>query len=156
MQTLRTIAIALVVTGISFAPTPAFAIPLTPQNFEDGTTQGWLAHLLGMGMPHPAPPANIADGGPLGAGDDYLSVTSVGGAGNGSRLSAINFTEWAGDYIAEGVAAIMMSVNNLGTSDLFLRLALEDPTVGPPANIAYPPTLSLFLLVAGGYQSSFR
>ena len=33
-------------------------------NFEDGTTQGWLVGLLGA--PHPAPPANIPDGGPLG------------------------------------------------------------------------------------------
>ena len=47
------------------------------------------------------------------------------------------FKVWGGDYIAEGVTAIMMSVNNLGTSDLFLRLAFEDPTIGPPVNIAY-------------------
>ena len=131
----RTIAIAFVV-GIIFAPTAAFAIPITPQNFEDGTTQGWVANLLGMGS-HPAPPANIADGGPLGAGDNYLQLTAIGGNGSGSRLTAINLSEWAGDYIAEGVAAIMMSANNLGTDDLFLRLVFEDPLLGPPMNIAY-------------------
>jgi hypothetical protein len=136
MHAFRTVAVAIVVAGTTFAPTPALAIPLTPQNFEDGTTQGWVANLLGMGI-HPAPPANVADGGPLGVGDNYLRLTSIDGNGSGSRLSAINPTQWAGDYIAEGVTAIMMSVNNLGTSDLFLRLAFEDPTIGPPANIAY-------------------
>jgi hypothetical protein len=136
MHASRIIAVAIVVAVNSLAATPALAIPLTPQTFEDGTTQGWVANLLGMGS-HPAPPANVADGGPLGAGDNYLRLTSLGGNGNGSRLSAINLTEWAGDYIAEGITAIMMSVNNLGTSDLFLRLVFEDPTIGPPTNIAY-------------------
>jgi len=136
MHALRIIAVAIVVAGSAFTPTTALAIPLTPQNFEDGTTQGWVANLLGMGS-HPAPPANVPDGGPLGVGDNYLRLTSLGGTGSGSRLSAINLTEWAGDYIAEGVTAIMMSVNNLGTSELFLRIAFEDPTIGPPTNIAY-------------------
>jgi len=134
MRALRIAVIAFAVGSIS--ATPALAIPITTQTFEDGTTQGWVANLLGMGI-HPAPPANIPDGGPLGLGDNYLLLSALGGSGSGSRLSAINFSEWAGDYIASGVSAITMSVNNMGASDLFLRLAFEDPTVGPPSNIAY-------------------
>lgn len=134
MHALRIVAIAIALGSIS--ATPAFAIPIQPQTFEDGTTQGWVANLLGMGS-HPAPPANIPDGGPSGLFDNYLLLTALGGNGNGSKLSGINLSEWAGDYIAAGVSVITMSVNNLGASDLFLRLAFEDPTVGPPANIAY-------------------
>jgi hypothetical protein len=136
MHALRAIAITVVVAGTVFAPTPARAIPITPDTFEDGTTQGWVANLLGMGS-HPAPPANVSDGGPLGAGDNYLLVTAIGGSGSGSKLSAINLSQWAGDYIAEGVTAIMMSALNVSAADLFLRLAFEDPLLGPPQNIAY-------------------
>ena len=134
MHALRIVVIAFAMGSIS--ATPALAIPITTQTFEDETTQGWVANLLGMGI-HPAPPANIPDGGPSGLFDNYLLLTALGGSGNGSRLSAINLSEWAGDYIASGVSVITMSVNNLGASDLFLRLAFEDPTVGPPSNIAY-------------------
>jgi hypothetical protein len=42
--------------------------------FEDGTTQGWVAGVLGA--VHPVPPAN-ALGGPAGANDNYLLLTSL-------------------------------------------------------------------------------
>ena len=105
--------------------------------FQDGTTQGWAVNILNMGN-HPAPPANIATGGPAGAGDRYLQLTSVGGDGAGSRLTALNFNgQWAGDYRAAGVNAITMDVRNLGGVNLFLRLMLEDPTMtSPPQNLA--------------------
>jgi len=134
MRALRIVVIAFAVGTIS--ATPALAIPIETQTFEDGTTQGWVANLLGMGN-HPAPPANIPDGGPFGLGDNYLLLTAFGGSGSGSKLSAINPSEWAGDYIATITSAITISVNNMGASDLFLRLAFEDPTIGPPSNIAY-------------------
>ena len=119
------------------APLSAFAIPITPDTFEDGSTQGWIANLLNMGS-HPAPPENVADGGPLGSGDNYLQVTSLGGSGSGSHMTAINFmSQWAGDYLAEDVTAITLDAVNFGNTDLYLRLAFEDPTVGPPSNIAY-------------------
>lgn len=47
---------------------------------------------------------------------------SLGGDGPGSRLSAQNFGEWSGDYLAAGVNVIGMDVNNFGTTDLFLRV----------------------------------
>ena len=49
--------------------------------FEGGTTQGWV-----VGDPsHPAPPTNIATGGPAGAGDNYLQLTAVGGGAAAER-----------------------------------------------------------------------
>lgn len=152
MLALKTIAVA-VALGIIFTATPALAIPVSPDTFQDGTTQGWVANLLGMGS-HPAPPANVADGGPMGVGDNYLLLTAVGGGGNGSRLSAINASQWAGDYIAEGVLGIEMHANNLGMTDLFLRLAFEDPLGGPPTNIAYSSD-PIFLPAGSGWTFLF-
>ena len=114
-------------------------------NFEDGTTQGWLG---GLGaFPNPAPPLN-ALGGPAGANDNYLLLTALGGNGPASKLSVLNLSQWSGNYIAAGVGSITMDLRNLGSTDLSLRLALEDPVGGPPSNIAFSG--SAFLLPAGG------
>ncbi len=100
-----------------------------------------------MGV-HPAPPTNIATGGPTGVDDNFLLLTAVGGLGNGSRLSVLNLTQWTGDYLAAGIDAIAMDVANFGTTDLFVRIMFEDPTMtGPPTNIAFSNTP--FLLRAG-------
>jgi hypothetical protein len=106
-------------------------------DFEDGTSQGWIVNLLGMGNPPAvALPTNVPDGGPAGAGDAWLQLTAIGGNAGGSRLTVINPSQWAGDYAAAGVTAISMQVNNVGTSDLSLRLLFEDPAGGPPVNQA--------------------
>lgn len=83
--------------------------------FEDGTTQGWTVGLLGA--VHPAPPANVADGGPLGAGDNYLALTSLGGSGAGSKLVVLNPAQWAGDYLTLGLTTITMDLRNSGTTE---------------------------------------
>lgn len=103
--------------------------------FEDGTTQNWRVGLLGAA--HPAPPTNVPDGGPLGGGDNYLTLTSVGGLGAGNRLTAVNIaTQWAGDYTTTGVSMISMDLKNFGPTELNIRLYLENPTVGPPTDQA--------------------
>ena len=138
--------LALAVLAAGLAP-PAGALTLGQfDDFEDGTTQGWTVGL--QGAPHPAPPVNIADGGPGGAHDNDLRLTSVGGQGPGSRLSAINVTQWAGDYLSEGVHFLGMDLRNLGATDLSLRLLFADPTGGPPANVAI--SSDPILLGAGG------
>lgn len=114
--------------------------------FEDGTTQNWAVGLLGVS--HPAPPTNVSAGGPAGVDDNFLLLTSVDGGGAGSKLAAVNLgAQWAGDYIGTGIGTISMAVNNLGTSDLALRLLFADPTVGPPTNSAF--SSSPVLLAAG-------
>lgn len=69
--------------------------------------------------------------------DNYLLLTAVGGNGPGNRLTVINASQWAGDYLAAGITGIWMDVINLGNSDLALRLLLEDPLGGPPTNVAF-------------------
>jgi hypothetical protein len=80
----------------------------------------------------------VPSGGPAGDDDNYLLLTSLGSGGSGNRLSVINFmNQWVGDYVESGIGGIRMHVNNLGTTELALRLMFADPTVGPPENIAF-------------------
>jgi hypothetical protein len=127
-------AVATVLLGSS----RALADPAVGQadSFQDGTTQNWFAGGGPLGQTPPVPPANAPAGGPAGAGDRFLSLTATGGTGPGSRLIAINTTQWAGDYPAAGITAIEMDVNNFGGTDVSLRLMFSDPAGGPPTNMA--------------------
>lgn len=126
---------ALLLAGIVL-PGPAAAVALGQvDTFENGTTQGWVVNLLGLGF-HPAPPVNQASGGPGGADDNFLQLTALGGAGAGSRLSVINPSQWAGDYTGAGVVRIGMDLNNFGSTDLALRLYLANPLGAPPTDYA--------------------
>ena len=143
---LTLVALILLVLAAAFVA-PASGLTLGQfDDFEDGTTQNWTVGLLGA--PHPAPPANIADGGPDGAGDNFLQLTSIGGGGPGSRLTALNLGQWAGDYIASGVQYLGMDLRNQGSTDLALRLLLSDPVAGPPGNAAF--STDAISLSAGG------
>jgi hypothetical protein len=121
--------------------------------FEDGTTQNWIINLLGIGAPPSAAlPANIATGGPAGVDDNYLRLTALGSGGAGGRLTVLNLSQWAGNYQASGIHAIKMDVNNLGSTDLALRLLFEDPEGGPPSNIAISQN-AILIPPASGWQS---
>jgi hypothetical protein len=134
--------------ALCLAATPAAAITLgQADTFGSGTTETWFAGGGPFGAMPPVPPQVIATGGPQGAGDAFLQVTAQGGTGPGSRLAAMNVAQWAGNYAASGIAAIAMDLINLGTSDLTIRLLLEDPIPGPPLNIAV--TTAAAVLPAG-------
>ncbi len=148
MKCVRSAIFALLLSAC--IPASLFALPIGIDTFSDGTTQGW-----GVGDPgHPAPPANVATGGPGGAGDAYLSLTSFGGVGPGSRLSVLNFSQWTGDYLSAGLTTIQMDVNNFGQTDLYLRLLLVNfpDNPGPPTDVAW--TLIPVIVAAGsGWQT---
>jgi hypothetical protein len=101
-----------------------------------------------MGGVPPSPPQAVPDGGPAGAGDAYLQITANGGDGPGSRLAAINAAQWTGNFLGAGVGAIEMDLRNLGTTDLVVRLLLENPMQAPPTDEAV--TLFGAQLPAGG------
>lgn len=145
------LATSLLACGLSG---PARAVTLgQADTFESGTTEGWVINLLGIGNPPPAAlPQNIADGGPAGSGDNFLRLTAVGGGGAGSRLSVINAAAWGGDYLAAGVTGIRMDLRNPGASDLHLRLVVENPAGGPPADLAVS-TDAIHLAAGGGWTS---
>ena len=130
-------------------------------NFEDGTTQGWLINLL-AGMPFPsAPPAalpvNVATGGPAGAGDNYLRLTSLGGTEGppqpGSRLMVLNpGGGWGGNWLTAGITSIRMAAINLGNTDLQLRFQVENPMFAPPTAIAVT-NAAISLTAGSGWQT---
>ncbi|MGH9629991.1 MAG: PEP-CTERM sorting domain-containing protein [Bryobacteraceae bacterium] len=118
--------------------------------FEDGTTLGW--HVPG---PSPTPPANVPNDGPLGAGDAYLELVATGGAGPGGRLAVLNDSRWTGNYLAAGITAVRMDVNNFGPDDLFLRLLFEDfGPPGPPVNLALSAT-AVMVPANSGWRTIF-
>jgi hypothetical protein len=124
---------------VAFAQSSAYALTVGQvDDFEDGTTQNWVVNLLGLGTP-PFPPVNVPSGGPRGTDDNFLLLTATGVDATGGRLSVINFfDQWQGNYIAAGVSAIAMDVNNTGNTDLALRLLIEDPSMAaPPSNVAF-------------------
>ena len=91
-------------------------------------------------------------GGPGGPSDPYLEVESTGTGGPGSHISAQNFVEWSGDYIAAGVNRIRMDVRNFSTAnDLFLRLLFVDFGAMGPANAAM--TTAVRVPSGSGWQS---
>lgn len=146
MNRLQITVVALL--AILFAPAALFAAPITVDDFEDGTTQGWFVPGGGPLGAHPAPPVNVL-GGQDGALDNYLLLTSLGGGGSGSRMSVLNESQWTGDFTS--VPAIDMDVNNFGPESLSLRLLFVNfPPGGPPpgpTDIAW--TLAPIIVPAG-------
>ena len=67
-------------------------------------------------------------------------------------MSVINQTQWAGNYQAAGISAITMWVNNLGSTDLNLRLlvAVATPPGFPPSDSAIS-TVPVFLPAGSGW-----
>ena len=109
---------------------------------------GWFAGGGPVGGTPPVPPQVVSTGGPTGANDAYLRITSTGGAGPGSRLSAINISQWAGNYLTAGFTTVEMDLINLGTTDLSIRLVFEDIGAAGPENVAVTDFAAL--LPAGG------
>jgi hypothetical protein len=119
-------------------------------DFEDGTTQGWISALLGA--PNPNPPVNVGTGGPAGTDDSYLLITSNGLTGPGGRLVSMNLSQWSGDYTTAGVTTITMDVKNFGNDDLNLRLLFETVGGQGPSDIA-TTTNSVFLAGGSGWTT---
>lgn len=121
-------------------------------DFDDGTTQGWVVGGA-PGVVHPAPPANVATGGPAGAGDNYLQLTSLGaGAEAGSRMSAINFGQWTGDWRAAGIGSLQVDLANFGTNDLYIRFLWAEFGAMGPVNAAVTSDVA-FLAAGSGWQT---
>ena len=61
-----------------------------------------------------APPPGVdPDGGPNGAGDAYLAVSSAGGGGAGSKMVVFNTDpHWLGNYSLAGVSRITFDIQN--------------------------------------------
>ena len=97
---MRRVVPLFLITQIVLVSACGFARGATPipasqkDTFQDGTTDNWT------NGPSGDPLQVIANGGPAGAGDQYLKITSS------SHLATFNLTQWAGDYTANNVMDI--------------------------------------------------
>lgn len=118
-------------------------------DFESGGVFNW-----GNGGPAPDP-QNIADGGPLGSGDNFLRVTS-GGGGPAGKLTTFNRVQWASatggvdNYVAAGVTSIEMDLKNFGSTALTIRIAFKTGT--GQADPGYVSTTGFSLAVGSDWQ----
>ena len=105
-------------------PVAAFGITLGQvDNFEDGTTNGWIDGLGGN-------TTNINTGGPAGVNDNYLQVSS-GSFGGQTRMVVFNQSQWLGNYVTVGVAAVSMDLRRFGgSSSIPIRIAIRESSGG--------------------------
>lgn len=152
MKLARWFSVTLLAAFCWLLPPAALADPLVVvgqvDTFAGGSSQGW--HTGGPIVP--PQPATVVLGGPGGPGDHFMLLTARGGGGPLSRLTVINSSQWAGNYLAAGVVAITMDLNNLGQTNLSLRILFEDPMMGPPTNLAFS-TVPVFLPAGSGWTS---
>lgn len=141
---LRTV-VALVLASISASTAGAVSLGQS-DTFEDGTVQSWSTGPLG----HPSPPTNIVSGGPSGADDNYLRLTALGSGGPGSRLAVFNGVQWSGNYLAAGITAISLQVNNFGPNEAHLRLRFLGSSGGPTNDVAI--TNAIVVPPGGGWS----
>ena len=102
---------------------PAAAVSLgQTDTFQNASLDGWAS-----GPRSPNPPIQVPNGGPAGAGDGFLLLSSSGNPGAGGRLVAFGGPQWTGNYLSAGVTTITLDAHNLGPNALNLRLYLEGP-----------------------------
>jgi hypothetical protein len=110
--------------GVLFITSPVLAVTLGETDTFASNTESWRqgesANLRATG------------GGPGGASDPYLRLVADG-SGEHGKLVVFNRSQWAGNYLQSGITRISMAANNLGSTDLRLRLAFgsaSDPKAG--------------------------
>ena len=89
-------------------------------DFEDGSTHGWKK---GAGEKNPDLLPKVVN---ESTGNQYLEVIAIGGGTTGkvssSQMSFINETEWRGNYHVAEVGSVQVSMKNMGTEPLYMRL----------------------------------
>jgi PEP-CTERM motif len=110
--------------GSTLVSTQAFGITLgQTDDFNNGTLELWQT-----GAPNPNPHVNVPNAGQLGVGDHVLQVSSnANGSGPGAQPVIFNNAQWTGDYLAAGVTAITLDLNNLSTIPINPGLEIRGP-----------------------------
>jgi hypothetical protein len=132
LATIVTVAGSLLLT-IQAVPLSAMIMPGQVDDFENGLSS-WQAG----GFTNPNRPDIQTSGGIDG---DFMRLRSNGSFGSGGKLVVFNTDQWTGDYLDADLSAIQMQVNNLGTSNLVLRLILNDQAHGQTLTTKAPVNL---------------
>jgi hypothetical protein len=134
MSALVWLALALL-CSLAGAPA-AFAIAAGQlDDFQDGTTEAWSGG---------SSPTNIATGGPDGANDRYLQIST-----NGFNLGARNTLQWTGNYLVAGVDELQFDLNNFGPNPVAVRVSLA----GPLASTMFTSTIATVLPAGSGWMT---
>ena len=123
------------VHAIAVGEVDAFSLGL------EGWDQGQASPALGW----------VPNGGP--DGSPYLRVVADGSASQG-RIVVFNQTPaWTGDYLAAGVTSVTMSLNNLGATDLNMRVALGTSSAPMSGGSWLSSTTPINLPAGSGWMS---
>jgi len=146
---------AVGMVGTLAAAAAANPVPNQVSTFQGGNNGGWANGDRG------SDPPIVTTGGPAGAADAFLRVTSTGSFGALSRLLTLNeSTAWTGNFATAGVNAVSMELKNFGTAPLSMRVALQEtggtyyvsnPAFTLPADNAWHT--ATFPLTASGLQT---
>ena len=128
--------------GLLFLSVDSWANPILGQiDTFSGSALGWSTGARGN-----AGPAVISTGGPAGAGDSFLQLSSDA-AGADGRLTVFNRQQWIGNFLAAGVNAVELDLKNFGSSPLSIRVGLKSAAAqGAPGYASNTP----FTLAADG------
>ncbi len=106
---------------IAYSAASAFGVTIgQTDTFQDGL-DNWQAGVGGFSL---AP-----TGGPAGAGDQYLQLSS-GASPLPPRLAASNDSQWLGNFTAAGVTAVALDLLNTGSTSLPVRMAIREAASG--------------------------
>jgi autotransporter-associated beta strand protein len=102
-------------------PAVGECVVLNQTDSFQGSLDGWTDGHAGNNV------ALVATGGPNGANDSYLQVSS-GTFGLEPKLITFNQMQWTGNYVAAGVTSVSMLLKNFGGSTIPIRIAIRDAT----------------------------
>jgi hypothetical protein len=144
----RSSRISVIVASMFISAARVDAIPVGIETFD--APHDWVYGAGPVLGPTPTP-VPVQLGGQAGAADPFLLLQATGGTGPGSRLSAQNLGDWAGDYASAGITQIVADANNFGPSDLSLRVLLMQ--LGPMGPVHAALTSAVSLAAATGWQN---
>jgi hypothetical protein len=142
-RTLVTWLLACVFAALSHGGAQAISVGEV-DTFASGL-EGWT-----QGQPSTAV-SRVSFGGP--DGGPYLRVIADSTASQGRIVVFNQLPAWTGDYLAAGVSSITMDVNNLGATDLSLRLVLGNALAPMSGGSWFSSTAPVNLPAASGWMS---
>ena len=125
--------------AVVLSATSAFGVVIGQVDTFQGGLDNWQGGVGGFSV---AP-----TGGPAGAGDQYLQLSS-GALPLPPRLAGFNDSQWLGNFTAAGVTAVAMDLLNTGTTSLSMRVAIRE-AAGGSTTPGYAST-NPFILPADG------